>query len=103
MTSRWHRCHDGSRVVLRSPFGLFHVDRCLSFGNRAHTLRWCTIAYRPPRPCGKALVLDTCMGVVTSAMLERMGCRGRIIALYTQSQPSMDAVSKRVIETSWCG
>lgn len=40
----------------------------------------------------KALVLDTCMGVVTAAMLERMGCKGRIIALYAQSQPSMDAV-----------
>lgn len=25
-------------------------------------------------------------------MLERMGCKGRIIALYAQSQPSMDAV-----------
>ena len=33
------------------------------------------------------------MGVVTAAMLERMGCRGRLIALYGQSQPSMDAVS----------
>lgn len=40
----------------------------------------------------KALVLDTCMGVVTAAMLERMGCKGRIIALYAQTQPSMDAV-----------
>eukprot|EP00752_Nemacystus_decipiens_P006914 g6208.t1 len=42
----------------------------------------------------QALVLDTCMGVVTAAMLERMGCKGRIIALYAQSQPSMDAVRK---------
>ncbi len=44
----------------------------------------------------KALVLDTCMGVVTAAMLERMGCQGRIIALYAQSQPSMDAVRTRI-------
>ncbi|CBN75132.1 conserved unknown protein [Ectocarpus siliculosus] len=42
----------------------------------------------------QALVLDTCMGVVTAAMLERMGCQGRIFALYAQSQPSMDAVRK---------
>ncbi|CAN0140921.1 unnamed protein product, partial [Hapterophycus canaliculatus] len=42
----------------------------------------------------QALVLDTCMGVVTAAMLERMGCKGRIIALYAQTQPSMDAVRK---------
>lgn len=38
------------------------------------------------------------MGVVTAAMLERMGCKGRIIALYAQSQPSMDAVRERGIE-----
>lgn len=42
----------------------------------------------------KALVLDTCMGVVTAAMLERMGCQGRIIALYAQTHPSMDAVRR---------
>ncbi|CAM9948185.1 unnamed protein product [Ascophyllum nodosum] len=42
----------------------------------------------------QALVLDTCMGVVTAAMLERMGCKGRIISLYAQSQPSVDAVRK---------
>ncbi|CAN0059085.1 unnamed protein product [Pylaiella littoralis] len=42
----------------------------------------------------QALVLDTCMGVVTAAMLERMGCQGRIIALYAQTHPSMDAVRK---------
>ena len=34
------------------------------------------------------------MGVVTAAMLERMGCKGRIISLYAQSQPSVDAVSR---------
>lgn len=34
------------------------------------------------------------MGVVTAAMIERMGCNGRVIALHAQSQPSMDAVSR---------
>ncbi|CAM9249660.1 unnamed protein product [Choristocarpus tenellus] len=42
----------------------------------------------------QVLLLDSCMGVVTAAVLDRMGCRGRVMALYPGSHPSHDAVRR---------
>ena len=39
-------------------------------------------------------VFDTCMGLVVSSVLERLGGRGRVLAPYAGSHPAMDANHK---------
>ena len=41
---------------------------------------------------GQVLVFDTCMGVVTGAVAERLGGHGRILAAYAGQYPSFDAL-----------
>lgn len=40
----------------------------------------------------QTIVFDTCMGVVTAAVTERLGGLGRILSPHTGSHPSMDAM-----------
>lgn len=86
-------CRIFTHIPTPSPSPLLppHVPHTLPGGNHYFASTHISRIFRALPPCLQVLVLDTCMGVVTAAVVERLGGLGSVCNTYTDRPVTMDA------------